>query len=105
MGRTDRPTPPGEFERARRMLARGEPADAVLVALATGLANKFLHCPRALLARGTLTPNEGQRLAEQWLPARAGGRDIEGMRTFGPANEVMRAERRDGRMPVCAEAA
>jgi glutamyl-tRNA reductase len=81
----------GELERARRMLARGEPADAVLVALATGLSNKFLHGPRTLLARGTLTPDEAQRLVEQCgCPrGRAGGRDLERIRQFGPANAVI----------------
>ncbi len=91
-----------EIGRARRLLAQGAPADAVLVGLATGLANKFMHGPRAMLARGTLAPNEGQRLAEQWLPAQAGGRDIERMRQFGPANKVMRAAQRDARIPVSA---
>ena len=33
--------------------------------LATGLSNEFLHGPRTLLARGTLTPHEAQRLVEQ----------------------------------------
>ena len=84
-----------ELEQARRMLARGEPADAVLVALATGLANKFLHGPRALLARGTLAPDEAQRLVEQWLPARAHGRDIGDIQRFEQANKVMTAAPRD----------
>ena len=93
----------GELQRARRMLARGEPADAVLVALATGLSNKFLHGPRALLGRGTLAPDEAQRLAEQWLPARAGHRDIERMRAIAPPNELVKAARRDSRLPLCAK--
>lgn len=56
-----------ELERAHRMLARGEPIDTVLTALATALSNKFLHGPRALLARGTLAPDAAQRMVEQWL--------------------------------------
>jgi glutamyl-tRNA reductase len=56
-----------ELKRARRLLARGEPVDTVLAALATGLSNKFLHAPRSLLARGTLAPAEAQRLFGQWL--------------------------------------
>ena len=56
-----------EMKRARRLLTRGEPLDAVLEALATGLSNKFLHAPRSLLARGTLAPGEAQRLVGQWL--------------------------------------
>lgn len=34
-----------EVERARRLLARGEPPEAVLEQLATALTNKFLHSP------------------------------------------------------------
>jgi glutamyl-tRNA reductase len=56
-----------ELERAQRLLARGEPVGAVLVALATGLSNKFLHGPRSLLAGGTWAPDEAHRLVEQWL--------------------------------------
>ena len=58
-----------ELERSRRLLARGEPPETVLRALAAGLSNKFLHGPRRLLARG-LAPEETQRLLEQWLPGR-----------------------------------
>jgi glutamyl-tRNA reductase len=36
-----------EVERARRLLARGEPPEAVLDHLATALTNKFLHSPVA----------------------------------------------------------
>jgi glutamyl-tRNA reductase len=38
-----------ELERARRMLAGGATADAVIDALARGLTNKFLHAPLAAL--------------------------------------------------------
>jgi glutamyl-tRNA reductase len=58
-----------ELERSRRLLARGEPPEAVLQALAAGLSNKFLHGPRRLLARG-LAQEETQRLLEHWLPGR-----------------------------------
>ncbi|MBI2320477.1 MAG: hypothetical protein HYU75_26610, partial [Betaproteobacteria bacterium] len=61
----------GEVKRARRLLARGEPADEVLEALASRLSNKFLHAPRTLLRRGTLAPNEAQRLVELCLPEQA----------------------------------
>ena len=56
-----------ELERARRLLARGEPIDNVLAALATGLSNKFLHAPRSLITRGTLSPDEAQKLVRQLL--------------------------------------
>jgi glutamyl-tRNA reductase len=51
-----------ELARARRMLARGEPADAVLEALAKGLAGKMLHGTMAELhaAEG----EERERLAD-----------------------------------------
>jgi glutamyl-tRNA reductase len=78
-----------ELQRARRLLARGEPMEAVLAALAGGIANKFLHGPRALLAGGALAPEEAQRLVEQWLPARAFGRSIQRLRRFDSANEAM----------------
>jgi glutamyl-tRNA reductase len=63
-----------ELKRAHRRLARGEPVDAVLAALAAGLSNKFLHAPRAQLSRGTLGADEGQRLVEQCLGTRAAAR-------------------------------
>jgi glutamyl-tRNA reductase len=40
-----------ELERARKMLAKGEDADAVLEALSRGLAAKFLHGPQQALHR------------------------------------------------------
>jgi glutamyl-tRNA reductase len=40
-----------ELERARKMLARGEDADAVLEALSRGLTAKFLHGPQQALHR------------------------------------------------------
>jgi glutamyl-tRNA reductase len=58
-----------ELERARRRLARGEPVEAVLMALATGLSNKFLHGLRSVLAHGTIAAEEAQRLVEQCLGA------------------------------------
>jgi hypothetical protein len=57
-----------------------------------------------LLGRGTLAPEEAQRLAEQWLPARA-GRDIERIRQLRPANEVMTPVQRDEWIRDCAMAA
>jgi glutamyl-tRNA reductase len=44
-----------ELARARRRLARGEPVDAVLDALASGLEHKLLHGARA----GLRTPHGG----------------------------------------------
>jgi glutamyl-tRNA reductase len=41
-----------EVERARRLLARGEPPEAVLEALARGLSHKFLHGAYAALHHG-----------------------------------------------------
>ena len=51
-----------ELERARRMLARGDDADAVLEALSKGLTAKFLHGPQQALhhAQG----DERARLAD-----------------------------------------
>ena len=92
-----------ELERARRLLARGEPADAVLEVLATRLANKFLHAPRTLLARGTLAPDEAQRLLEQWLPVPA--RDLECVEQFRPASEEMKALQRQAQAIVGEKAA
>jgi glutamyl-tRNA reductase len=40
-----------ELDRARKMLAKGEDADAVLEALSKGLAAKFLHGPQQALHR------------------------------------------------------
>jgi glutamyl-tRNA reductase len=80
-----------EIQRARRLLARGEPAEVVLEALATGLANKFLHAPRALLAGGSLTPDEAQRLVEQWLPQRAAEHDPERVVRLTRAREMASA--------------
>jgi glutamyl-tRNA reductase len=60
-----------ELGRARRLLSRGEPLEAVLEALAAAVSNKFLHAPRRLLSRGWLAPDEAQRLLERWLPERA----------------------------------
>lgn len=42
-----------ELERARKSLARGEPAEKVLELLASGLTNKFLHHPLAALNRAS----------------------------------------------------
>ena len=57
-----------ELERARRMLARGDAPEAVLEALSTGLTNKFLHGPKAMLARGAIDAADAARLVEHWLP-------------------------------------
>jgi len=51
-----------ELERARKLLARGEPADAVLEALSKGLTAKFLHGPQQALHRAS--GDERARLAE-----------------------------------------
>jgi glutamyl-tRNA reductase len=56
-----------ELEHARRLLACGTPVGTVFTALATGLSNKLLHAPRSLLARGSLAPDEAQRLLARWL--------------------------------------
>ena len=77
-----------ELEHARRLLLRGEPAEAVLEALASGLTNKFLHAPRALLASGTLAPAEARRLIAQWLPARSSVRQSARARRFTATNTV-----------------
>jgi len=49
-----------ELERAKRLLARGEPADAVLEQLARGLTQKYLHGPLSALNRSE--PEERQQL-------------------------------------------
>jgi len=43
-----------EIERAKKMLARGEPADAVLEQLAQALTNKFLHAPFSALHQSSV---------------------------------------------------
>jgi len=48
----------GEMERARRLLARGESADAVLEKLSQALTNKFLHAPISLLNEAAAAPEE-----------------------------------------------
>ncbi len=47
-----------ELAKARTRLARGEAPDAVLEALARGLANKFLHHPSQALSRAALGERE-----------------------------------------------
>jgi glutamyl-tRNA reductase len=54
---------------ARRQLARGEPVEAVLDALAERLSNKFLHSPRALLSSGTLTAREADQFVGRLILA------------------------------------
>jgi len=51
-----------ELERARKMLARGEDAEAVLEALSRGLTAKFLHGPQQALHRAQ--GDERARLAD-----------------------------------------
>jgi glutamyl-tRNA reductase len=58
-----------ELERARRMLARGEPIERVLEALAAGLANKLLHGTRSALSQGRIDLDQADRLLDQWLPS------------------------------------
>jgi glutamyl-tRNA reductase len=65
-----------ELEHARQLLACGTPVGTVLTALATGLSNKLLHAPRSLLGRGTLPPDEAQRLLARWL-GECGPRQVE----------------------------
>jgi glutamyl-tRNA reductase len=48
-----------ELERARRMLARGEDPEDVLIALSHGLLNKFLHHPTIALSRASGEEREG----------------------------------------------
>jgi glutamyl-tRNA reductase len=50
-----------ELERARKMLARGEPADAVLEQLSQALTNKFLHAPVAALHQASTQDNDDER--------------------------------------------
>jgi len=47
-----------EIERARRALARGESADAVLEKLSQSLTNKFLHAPISVLNDAAAAPDE-----------------------------------------------
>jgi glutamyl-tRNA reductase len=51
-----------ELERARKLLARGEPVDAVLEALSKGLTAKFMHGPQQALHRAQ--GDERAQLAE-----------------------------------------
>ena len=51
-----------ELERARKLLARGEPIDVVLEALSRGLTAKFLHGPQQALSRAQ--GDERTRLAK-----------------------------------------
>jgi glutamyl-tRNA reductase len=59
-----------ELQRAHRRLERGEPLDKVLASFSNTLSNKLLHGPRAVLARGTLAPEDAQRLADQCIGMR-----------------------------------
>jgi glutamyl-tRNA reductase len=54
-----------ELERARRMLARGDDANAVLEALSQALTNKFLHGPTQLLNQ---SPNDMRSQLIELLP-------------------------------------
>ncbi len=47
-----------EIERARRQLARGEPAEAVLEKLSQSLTNKFLHAPISALNEAAAAPDD-----------------------------------------------
>jgi glutamyl-tRNA reductase len=55
-----------ELERARRMLARGDPVPRVMEALANGLTKKLLHSPRTLISRGALCQPEARLLVEHF---------------------------------------
>jgi glutamyl-tRNA reductase len=57
-----------ELERARKALARGEDPDAVLEALANGLAAKFLHGPTTLLQRPGPEQQQVSALIDRLLP-------------------------------------
>jgi glutamyl-tRNA reductase len=57
-----------ELERARRALARGDDPNAVLEALAAGLAAKFLHGPTTLLARPGPEQQQLGALIDRLLP-------------------------------------
>jgi glutamyl-tRNA reductase len=57
-----------ELERARRILAQGQPAEEALRSLAAGLSNKLLHAPRTLL-HGSTAPEHAQRFLDQWIGA------------------------------------
>jgi len=51
-----------QLDRAKRLLARGEPADAVLEQLARALTQKYLHGPLSALSRGN--PEERRQVLE-----------------------------------------
>jgi len=56
-----------EIERARRALARGEAADAVLEKLSQALTNKFLHAPISVL-NDAAAASEGERERQiEWI--------------------------------------
>jgi glutamyl-tRNA reductase len=55
-----------ELERARRLIARGDPVDRVLESLAMGLSNKLLHAPRILLSSNTLSELEARQLVDRF---------------------------------------
>jgi glutamyl-tRNA reductase len=57
-----------ELDRARKALARGEDPDAVLEALANGLAAKFLHGPTTLLQRPGPEQQQVSALIDRLLP-------------------------------------
>jgi glutamyl-tRNA reductase len=57
-----------ELDRARKALARGEDPDAVLEALANGLAAKFLHGPTTLLQRPGPEQQQVSELIDRLLP-------------------------------------
>jgi glutamyl-tRNA reductase len=58
-----------EIERARRQLARGEDADAVLEKLSQALTNKFLHAPISVLNDAAAASDE-ERLRQIEMVAR-----------------------------------
>ena len=57
-----------ELERARKMLTRGDDAQAVLESLAHALTAKFLHGPTALLQRSGEERESLSRIIDQLLP-------------------------------------
>jgi glutamyl-tRNA reductase len=64
-----------ELERARRMLAKGDSAEAVLEALAHAITSKFLHGPTSLLQRGGDDRDQLARLIDHLLPDRSSSPD------------------------------
>jgi glutamyl-tRNA reductase len=65
-----------ELARAKKMLAKGEPMDAVLEALSKGLTQKFLHGAYAELSSGQAQSRYSQAEAVERLFLRSDGRNL-----------------------------